>query len=118
MHKERIRMFGIDTPESRTRDDVEKIYGNAAKEYVKSFLPIGSIQTLETQKDKTGKFGRILGKFLVFDSKEDRQMSLHDIMIREHHGVAYHGQSKEEIEEQHLSNREKLGLHTIQSFEE
>ncbi len=118
MHKERIRMFGIDTPESRTRDDIEKIYGNASKEYVKSFLPIGSIQTLETQKDKTGKFGRILGKFLVFDSKEDRQMSLHDIMIREHHGVAYHGQSKEEIEEQHLSNREKLGLHTIQSFEE
>ena len=59
MHKERIRMFGIDTPESRTRDDVEKIYGNAAKEYVKSFLPIGSTQILETQKDKTGKFGRI-----------------------------------------------------------
>ena len=118
MHKERIRMFGIDTPESRTKDDIEKIYGNAAKEYVKSFLPIGSIQTLETQKDKTGKFGRILGKFLVFDNKEDRQMSLHDIMIREHYGVAYHGQSKEEIEEQHLSNRDKLGLHTVQSFEE
>ena len=118
MHKERIRMFGIDTPESRTRDDVEKLYGNAAKEYVKSFLPIGSVQILETQKDKTGKFGRILGKFLVFDNEEDRQMSLHDIMIREHHGVAYHGQSKEEIEEQHLSNRDKLGLHIIQDFEE
>tara|TARA_Y100001963_G_C6787699_1_gene453807 strand:- start:3691 stop:4131 length:441 start_codon:yes stop_codon:yes gene_type:complete len=118
LHKERVRLHGIDTPESRTRDDVEKIYGNAAKEFVKSFLPIGSSQILKTEKDKTGKFGRILGKFLVYDSKEDKQTTLGEIMIRENHAVAYHGQSKEEITEEHLKNRDILGLHTIQSFEE
>ena len=105
MRKERIRILGIDTPESRTRDLVEKTYGNLAKDFVKSFLPIGSFQTLQTQKDGTGKFGRILGKFLVYDSKTDSQMHLGDIMIREHLAVRYDGQSKEDIEEQHIKNR-------------
>ena len=106
MRKERIRVLGIDTPESRTRDAVEKVYGNLAKDFVKDFLPVGSTQTLCTEKDGTGKFGRILGKFLVYDKKEDREMHLGDIMIREHLAVAYHGQSKEDIAEQHIKNRE------------
>tara|TARA_Y100000004_G_C8864516_1_gene390525 strand:- start:422 stop:838 length:417 start_codon:yes stop_codon:yes gene_type:complete len=110
MHRERVRMFGIDTPESRTRDLEEKKYGLAAKEYVKAFLPIGSMQTLQTEKDKTGKFGRILGKFLVHDAKTDSQMSLHKIMIREHHGVEYTGQSKESIAWEHMENRDKVQL--------
>ena len=74
MHKERVRIHGIDTPESRTRDKEEKIYGLAAKEFVKSFLPVGSDATLQTEKDKTGKFGRILGKFLVYDGVTDSEM--------------------------------------------
>jgi len=106
MRKERIRVLGIDTPESRTRDKTEKIYGNLAKEFVKDFLPIGSKQTLVTEKDKTGKFGRILGKFLVYDKKEDREMPLGEIMIREHLAVEYFGQSKDDIAEQHIKNRE------------
>ena len=106
MRKERIRILGIDTPESRTRDKVEKTYGILAKNFVKSYLPVGSVQTLQTEKDGTGKFGRILGKFLVYDKKEDRQMHLGDIMIREHLAVKYEGQSKEDIEEQHIRNRE------------
>ena len=106
MRKERIRVLGIDTPESRTRDKVEKTYGIMAKEFVKSYLPVGSVQTLQTEKDGTGKFGRILGKFLVHDIKEDRQMHLGDIMIREHLAVKYEGQSKEDIAEQHIRNRE------------
>ena len=106
MRKERIRILGIDTPESRTRDKVEKTYGILAKNFVKSYLPVGSVQTLQTEKDGTGKFGRILGKFLVYDKKEDRQMHLGDIMIREHLAVKYEGQSKEDIAEQHIKNRE------------
>ena len=113
MRKERIRVLGIDTPESRTRDKVEKTYGIMAKEFVKSYLPVGSVQTLQTEKDGTGKFGRILGKFLVHDIKEDRQMHLGDIMIREHLAVAYHGQSKEDIAEQHIKNRELCCLPEI-----
>ena len=113
MHKERVRMMGIDTPESRTRDKVEKKFGLASKEYVKAYLPIGSMQILKTEidksgEDKKGKFGRILGDFLVYDSKEDAQRKLTEIMIDQGYGVAYFGGSKEEIDAQHLKNRERL----------
>mgnify|MGYP003389151220 FL=1 len=110
MRKERVRVLGIDTPESRTSDKVEKVYGNLAKEFVKNYLPVDSVQTLQTEKDGTGKFGRILGKFLVHDRVTDSQMHLGDIMIREHLAVEYHGQSKEDIEEQHIKNRELCEL--------
>ena len=111
MHKERVRMYGIDTPESRTKDLEEKKYGLMSKDFVKSMMPIGSMQTLRTAKyDDKGKFGRILGEFIVYDSKDDKLVSLKDIMIRECLGVEYYGQSKEEIEESHIVNREQLKL--------
>ena len=107
MHKERVRMMGIDTPESRTRDKVEKKFGLASKKYVKDKMPIGSKQVLKTTidksgEDKKGKFGRILGDFLI-DGKK-----LTDIMIKEGYGVAYHGQNKDKVQQQHLNNRKKL----------
>ena len=107
MHKERVRMMGIDTPESRTRDSVEKQFGLASKDKLKSLLPIGSMQILKTEIDKSGedakgKFGRILGDFLI----EGKRAS--EILIEEGFAVAYHGQSKDDIEEMHLSNRERL----------
>jgi len=105
LKKQRIRFFGIDTPESRTRDLEEKKYGLAAKEYVKSHLPLGSIQTLVTVKDGKGKYGRILGQFKMEDGS-----ILNENMIAEHHAVAYHGQSKEDIEENHIANREFVNL--------
>ena len=108
MHKERVRLYGIDTPESRTRDLEEKKYGLIAKEHIKSFMPVGSMQTLVTVKDKAGKFGRILGKFLIYDKTTEAQMTINDWMIREHHAVAYHGQSKDDIAEEHLVNRKLL----------
>ena len=67
MHRERVRLYGIDTPESRTRDLEEKKFGLLAKAYVRDHLPVGSIQTLVTIKDGNGKFGRILGKFKIGD---------------------------------------------------
>ena len=66
-HRERVRLFGIDTPESRTRDLVEKKFGLAAKKFVRDNLPIGSIQTLVTMKDKKGKSRRILATFKLED---------------------------------------------------
>ena len=103
MHKERIRLYGIDTPESRTRDLNEKKYGLIAKGWIERFMPVGSMQTLITQKDKSGKFGRILGKFRVNDGSYD--IILNDWMISNHHAVAYYGQSKQDIAEQHIINR-------------
>ena len=108
MHKERVRIYGLDTPESRTRDKVEKVIGNYAKQIVKDWLPTGSIQKLVTEKDKSGKYGRILGRFKIFDAETDREMYMEEWMISKGIGVAYTGQSKEEIKEAHLANRERL----------
>ena len=80
-HKERIRLHGIDTPESRTRDLVEKKFGFQSKEMVDSYLPVGSNQKLVTVKDGAGKFGRILGKFKIYDAKVDRETTLNEWMI-------------------------------------
>jgi micrococcal nuclease len=106
-----VRVHGIDTPESRTRDKVEKKFGLASKKFVQEILRKGSIQTLVTQKpgdEAKGKFGRILGKFRVYDSVTDTWMFMGDIMIREGYAVPYFGGSKTELVELHLSNRNKL----------
>ena len=87
MHKERIRLHGIDTPESRTRDLEEKKFGLLAKEQVEHFLPKGSIQTLVTVKDKAGKFGRILGKFKIKDHQYPTPTTINEWMIRPHHAA-------------------------------
>ena len=110
LKKQRIRLYGVDTPESRTRDLEEKKHGLAAKEFVQSYLPVGTKQTLQTRLDDRGKFGRILGEFVAFDTKNDRQSTINQLLIDNYHGVAYYGQSKEEIEEGHLENRKKVKL--------
>jgi len=103
LHKERVRIMGIDTPESRTRDKVEKLFGLAAKEALKSLLPIGSMQVLVIDEyDAKGKFGRILGDFVIGDKMAT------DILIEQGHCVAYFGGSKEEIQIKHEANRQKL----------
>ena len=102
MHRERIRVMGIDTPESRTRDLTEKAFGLAAKEFVKSLMPIGSMQIIKTQKDKTGKFGRVLGDFVIGDKL------LTEHMIENYHAVPYHGENKDAVNEAHMLNRTKL----------
>ena len=110
LRKERVRLYGIDTPESRTRDLEEKKYGLAAKSFVQDLLPVGSMQTLRTRKDDKGKYGRILGEFVVYDTLVDALRTLNQIMIDRHYGVEYHGQSKQDIAEEHLRNRELLTL--------
>jgi len=102
---ERVRIMGIDTPESRTRDKVEDLFGEAAKARLKELMKHGGkLITTEDRKgeDMKGKFGRILGDFKV-DGK-----LVTDILIEEGHAVAYFGGSKEEIQMKHMANREKL----------
>lgn len=101
---QRVRLYGIDTPESRTRDLVEKKFGKLASRFLESKL--GETCTLRTRLDGKGKFGRILGEFIVYDPETDRHMSVNEIMVREHLAVRYHGQSKSDIEDEHLRNRE------------
>lgn len=109
VRNERVRIIGIDAPESRTLDRVEKLFGTAAKKRVSELLS-GDI-ILKTQIDKNGndskgKFGRVLGDFIVEKNGEERMIT--DIMLEEGHAVVYNGGSKEETQAMHESNRQKL----------
>ena len=103
---ERVRIMGIDTPESRTRDKVEDLFGEAAKARLKELMKDGGkLITTEDRKgeDMKGKFGRILGDFRVADGRK-----VTEILIEEGHAVAYFGGSKEEVQMKHQANRAKL----------
>jgi endonuclease YncB( thermonuclease family) len=66
LRDERVRIMGIDTPESRTSDKVEKVFGLAAKKRLKELLHDGGVLVTTEEKngeDMRGKFGRILGDF-------------------------------------------------------
>tara|TARA_R100001082_G_scaffold44092_1_gene23385 strand:- start:516 stop:890 length:375 start_codon:yes stop_codon:yes gene_type:complete len=102
LHRQRIRLHGIDTPESRTRDLEEKKYGLAAKAFVEKFIPLGSAALLNT-KEK-GKYGRYLGDFKV------KNQWLCTELLKHRHAVKYEGQSKKAIKQAHLDNRKLLKL--------
>ena len=102
LRKQRIRLYGIDTPESRTRDKQEKRYGLAAKKFVMDFIPVGSSAILKT-KEK-GKYGRYLGDMKV-GSKW-----LCKALLDNHHAVKYFGQSKKDIKKGHLANRKLVDV--------
>jgi micrococcal nuclease len=103
LKKQRVRMMGIDTPESRTRDKEEKVRGLLSKKKLAELCPVGSIVQLMTAKDKNkGKFGRILGT-LVVDGVDVNQW-----LIENNYAVPYLGQSKDDIEKGHLTNRQIL----------
>lgn len=118
---ERVRVMGIDTPESRTSDRVEDLFGEAAKARLKELMK-GDVKLVTTEdksgEDMKGKFGRVLGDFEVYDAKKDRWATVSDILVEEGHAVAYFGGSKEEIQAKHMVNRQKLLREGIVSQEE
>ena len=103
LRDERVRIMGIDTPESRTSDKVEKIFGLAATAKAHTLIPEGSNCIIRTRRDKAGKYGRTMGDFVL----EDGTLYT-DVMIETHHAVPYEGQAKADIEAAHLVNREIL----------
>lgn len=98
--KRRIRLLGVDTPECRTRDDVEKQFGFLAKSITEGFCPIGAKILIETELDNDDKFGRILGILWV----ENGTVNVNQFLLDGRYAVAYKGQNKEEIVEAHLAN--------------
>lgn len=86
-HKERVRFYGVNTPETRTRDKEEKIAGLAAKEFVKAKLKENKNScVVETRLgDKKGKFGRTLGVIYVDG------LNLNSALLKEGHAVPYYG---------------------------
>ncbi len=93
--KQRIRLYGIDTPESRTRDKEEKFYGKLATSFLKEQCKKSSSITLRTYLDKKGKYGRILGEIIVDG------VNINQLMVEEHMAVEYDGRSKEELQLEH-----------------
>ena len=106
LHDERVRIMGIDTPESRTSDRVEKLFGLAAKNRLYELLEKDAklITTEDSDgEDMKGKFGRILGDFRAADGR-----LVTEIMIAEGHCVPYFGGSKEDTQAAHEVNRQRL----------
>tara|TARA_B110000977_G_scaffold154786_1_gene196798 strand:+ start:848 stop:1336 length:489 start_codon:yes stop_codon:yes gene_type:complete len=113
LKKQRVRLMGIDTPESRTRDLVEKIFGKSAKANLKKLLSEGDVTLVSHDK---GKFGRILGELFV--TKHDNEghprfetetrVSVNQQMIDQHHAVLYTGENKDTTEARHLEHRKLL----------
>ena len=85
--KERVRLYGINAPESRTRDADEKVRGLAAKAFVIQWADDHAGQiTIRTRIDKRGKYGRILGEVINAAGE-----CLNDVMIEQCHAVEYLG---------------------------
>ena len=99
--KQRVRMMGIDTPESRTRDKVEKLFGKASKKHLKKLLE--SAESISLISHDKGKFGRILGEIYIHN--DDAEVNVNQKMIDDCHAVPYTGENKDLVEQQHLDNR-------------
>jgi len=91
-HKARVRMLGIDTPESRTRNLEEKAMGLAAKARLKELLKGRQVE-LECSKSK-GKFGRVLAIVWTAD-KAGSRVNVNDQLCVEGHARPYFGGKKE-----------------------
>jgi len=106
LRDERVRIMGIDTPESRTSDKIEKIFGLLAKDRLNSLLGGEAIllsQVTKGGENMKGKFGRILGNFKTINGD-----NVADILMNEGHAVAYNGGDKDNVQKQHLANRQRL----------
>lgn len=108
---QKVRLLGIDTPESRTSDKVEKVFGVVSKDFVKRFV-VGCkskviIRThISEGTDDSGreKFGRLLGEIVNPDTKE----VLNEQLIIKNYAVRYTGENKLTVKDQHMANRKLL----------
>jgi len=100
--KERVRLAGIDTPEKRTKDLVEKKMGYQATEFLEMHLMEAKKLTVRTEKD--GKFGRMLG--WLYKSEEDTK-SINQTMIDKGYAWSYDGGTKEKNLEDLMEKRGK-----------
>ena len=101
-----VRLLGIDTPESRTSDKSEKVFGTLSKNKVKEFIDKceGQIILQTVLSDSEEKFGRLLGK--IINPKDNT--ALNEWLIWNNYAVAYNGENKDKVAEFHLFNRKCL----------
>jgi micrococcal nuclease len=91
LFQSRVRLAGIDTPESRTKDIKEKVLGLESKEYLKKALKDAKSVVIKTEKmDSSEKYGRILGWVYI----NGDTVSLNDMMINDGYAWGYLGDTK------------------------
>ena len=91
-HSARVRMMGIDTPESRTRNLAEKALGLASKARLKEMLKGQKVKLL-TSKEGKGKFGGVLADVIIID-KQGTETNCNQQLIEEGHARPYYGGKK------------------------
>ena len=91
--KKRIRLYGVDTWECRTRDKEEKVKGLAAKAYVKDLLENSDEGDFTLKSHGVGKYGRVLGEIFL-KGYED---SLNELLKINGHAYEYHGGKKKKF---------------------
>lgn len=109
---QKVRLLGVDTPESRTSDKIEKVFGIASKDYVKKFIESCTdkcviIRThISDDTDSCGreKFGRLLGEIVHPTTKK----VLNNELIENGYAVRYMGENKDKVQNQHKINRKRL----------
>ena len=110
--RQRVRLSGIDTPETRTKDPREKKYGLLAKARVEGLLPPGSAHDIATTLDDRGKYGRVLADVMVdvFDKDRDffTTVSLCYLLVEEHLAVYYSGGNRAALRAAHTANWDYL----------
>jgi micrococcal nuclease len=102
---QKVRLLGIDTPESRTANKEEKPRGLLSKKKLQEKLAVGSWVKIITHKNDNNddKFGRILGEFVLDDGT-----NVNKWMIENNYAVPYLGENKELVQEAHQANKKKL----------
>jgi micrococcal nuclease len=106
LFQQRVRLAGIDTPESRTSDKFEKTLGIESKEYLKKQLKEAKSIVIKTEKmDSSEKYGRILGWLYINGDTE----SINDKMINDGYAWAYLGDTKVKDFAALASQRKKSG---------
>ena len=106
-HAVRVRMAGIDTPESRTRDKDEKARGKLSKAFLKESIKGKKIILKTKIKDAKGKYGRVIAEVWA-EFEEGSLLNINELMIKECYAVKYNAENKALVEEAHLVNRQRL----------
>ena len=98
--------MGVDTPESRTSDKIEKVFGLASKDYAKAFIEnCNKHVIIRTHKsDDSEKFGRLLAEIIDPNTKE----VLNESLVTDGYAVKYLGENKLNVKELHFKNRKRL----------
>ena len=112
--RQRVRLLGIDTEESRTSDKTEKIYGKHAKKQILKWVTKAvesdkddcEIELRCPERDSVGKYGRALGELWVLE--DNNWTNVNKWMCENGYAVPYIGQNKNDVKEHHMLHRKML----------